>query len=42
MEAMYAVKLSDVESVQFEILQITWKLEDEGKVIIAGGDSTYV
>ncbi|NRA44903.1 MAG: flagellar motor switch protein FliG [Oligoflexales bacterium] len=42
MEAMAAVKLSDVESVQFEILQITRKLEEEGKVIIAGGDSTYV
>ena len=42
MEAMSAVKLSDVEAVQFEILQITRKLEEEGKVIIAGGDSTYV
>ena len=42
MDAMPAVKLSDVESVQFEILQITRKLEEEGKVIIASGDSTYV
>ena len=42
MEAMSAVKLSDVEAVQFEILQITRKLEEEGKVIIAGVDSTYV
>lgn len=42
MEAMSAVKLADVEAVQFEILQVTRKLEEEGKVIIAGGDSTYV
>lgn len=42
MEAMSAVKLSDVETQQFEILQITRKLEEEGKVIIAGGESTYV
>lgn len=42
MEAMPAVKLSDVEAVQFEILQVTRKLEEEGKVIIASGDSTYV
>ncbi len=42
MEAMAAVKLSDVEAVQFEVLQITRKLEEEGKIIIASGDSTYV
>lgn len=40
MEAMSAVKLSDVESVQFEIVSVARKLEEEGKIIIAsGGDS---
>ena len=40
MEAMPAVKLSDVETVQFEIVQIARKLEEEGKIMIAsGGDS---
>jgi flagellar motor switch protein FliG len=43
MEAMPAVKLSDVETVQFEIVQITRKLEEEGKILIAsGGDSAFV
>ena len=42
MEAMPAVKLSDVEAVQFEILQVTRKLEEEGKIIIQSGDSAYV
>ncbi|RZA21915.1 MAG: flagellar motor switch protein FliG, partial [Proteobacteria bacterium] len=43
MEAMSAVKLSDVESIQYEIVQIARKLEAEGKIIIAsGGESAYV
>lgn len=43
MEAMPAVKLSDVESAQFEIVQVARKLEEEGKIIIAtGGETTYV
>jgi flagellar motor switch protein FliG len=42
MEAMPAVKLSDVEAVQFEILQITRKLEEEGKVIIQSSEAAYV
>ena len=43
MEAMAAVKLSDVEAKQFEIVQIARKLESEGKIIIASGvDSAYV
>ncbi|MBC7533432.1 MAG: hypothetical protein H7318_17815 [Oligoflexus sp.] len=43
MEAMSAVKLSDVEAIQYEIVQIARKLEADGKIIIAsGGESTYV
>lgn len=43
MEAMSAVKLADVESVQFEVVQIARKLEEEGKIIIqGGGDTAYV
>lgn len=43
MEAMAAVKLSDVESMQYEIVQIARKLEEEGKIIIAqGGEAAYV
>lgn len=43
MESMAAVKLSDVEAVQFEIVSIARKLEEEGKVVIAsGGDNAYV
>lgn len=43
MSAMGAVKLSDIEGVQMEIIGITRKLESEGKIIIAsGGDSAFV
>lgn len=42
MEAMPAVKLSDVEKAQFDIVQITRKLEEEGKVVIAQGDTAFV
>ena len=43
MEAAPAVKLSDVESIQFEVVQIARKLEEDGKIIIAsGGDTAYV
>jgi flagellar motor switch protein FliG len=43
MEAMGAVKLADVESAQYEIVQITRKLEEEGKIVIqTGGDSAFV
>ena len=43
MEAMAAVKLSDVETAQYEIVQIARRLEEEGKIVIAsGGDSAYV
>lgn len=43
MEAMSAVKLSDVEATQFEIVQTARKLEEEGKIVIAGGgDAAYV
>ena len=43
MAAMGAVKLSDIEGVQMEIIGITRKLESEGKIIIAsGGDSAFV
>lgn len=43
MEAMPAVKLSDVETVQYEIVQVARKLEEEGKIVIAtGGDAAYV
>lgn len=43
MEAMSAVKLSDIETIQMEIIGITRKLESEGKIIIAsGGDSAFV
>jgi len=42
MEAMSAVKLTDVEEAQFAIVQVARKLEEEGKIIIATGDSTYV
>jgi flagellar motor switch protein FliG len=42
MEAMAAVKLSDVEAAQFEVVQIARKLEEEGKIIIATGDSAFV
>ncbi len=42
MEAMSAVKLSDVEACQSEIVQIARKLEEEGKIIIQSGDSAFV
>ena len=43
MEAMAAVKLSDVEEVQFEVVQVARRLEEEGKIIInSGGESAYV
>lgn len=42
MEAMAAVKLSDVEACQAEIVQIARKLEEEGKIIIQSGDSAFV
>lgn len=41
-EASPAIKLSEVEQVQFEIIQTTRKLEAEGKLIIASSDSAYV
>lgn len=42
MEAMAAVKLSDVESAQFEVIQVARKLEEEGKIVIATGDTAFV
>jgi len=43
METMSAVKLADVESIQFEIVQVARKLEEEGKIVIANaGDASYV
>lgn len=43
MEAMAATKLADVEAMQYEIVQIARKLEEEGKIIIqSGGDSAYI
>jgi flagellar motor switch protein FliG len=43
MEAMAAVKLSDVEAQQFEIVEIARKLEEEGKIFInSGGESAFV
>lgn len=43
MESMGAVKLSDVEAIQFEVVSMARKLEEEGKIIInSGGESAYV
>jgi flagellar motor switch protein FliG len=43
MEASGAVKLSDVEAAQLEVINIARKLETEGKIIIqGGGDSAFV
>ena len=43
MEAMPAMKLSDVEAAQYEIVQIARKLEEEGKLVIAlAGAATMV
>ena len=39
---MPAVKLSDVEAAQFEVVSIARKLEEEGKLVIAQGDSQFV
>ncbi len=42
-EAMGAVKLSDVETAQQELIAIARRLDEEGKIIIAtGGDNTLV
>lgn len=43
MEASGAVKLSDVEAAQLEVINIARKLEGEGKIVIqGGGDSAFV
>jgi flagellar motor switch protein FliG len=42
MEAMAAVKLSDVETAQFEVIQVCRKLEEEGKIVIAGGGDSQL
>ncbi len=42
MESGPAVKLSEVEGIQYEIIQIARRLEGEGKLIIASGDASYV
>jgi flagellar motor switch protein FliG len=43
MEASGAVKLSDVEAAQHEVINIARKLEGEGKIVIqGGGDSAFV
>lgn len=43
MEAMAATKLADVEAMQYEIIQIARKLEEEGKIIIqSGGEGAYI
>ncbi|MBI2601417.1 MAG: flagellar motor switch protein FliG [Deltaproteobacteria bacterium] len=42
MEAMGAVKLADVEAIQYEILQVCRKLEEEGKVVISAEAGAYV
>ena len=43
MEATGAVKLSDVEAAQLEVINVARKLESEGKLIIqGGGDSAFV
>ncbi len=43
MEASGAVKLSDVEAAQLEVINIARKLESEGKIVIqGGGDSAFV
>jgi flagellar motor switch protein FliG len=43
MEASGAVKLSDVEAAQLEVINIARKLETEGKIVIqGGGDSAFV
>ena len=43
MEASGAVKLTDVEAAQLEVINIARKLETEGKIVIqGGGDSAFV
>ncbi len=43
MEASGAVKLSDVEAAQLEVINIARKLEGEGKIVIqGGGDAAFV
>jgi len=43
MDAMPAVKVSDVEAAQYEIVQVARKLEEEGKIVIAnGGENQFV
>jgi flagellar motor switch protein FliG len=43
MEASGAVKLSDVEASQLEVINIARKLESEGKIVIqGGGDAAFV
>jgi flagellar motor switch protein FliG len=43
MEASGAVKLSDVEAAQLEVINVARKLESEGKIVIqGGGDSAFV
>ena len=39
MEAMSAVKLSDMENLQTKILQIARKIEQQCIIMIASGDS---
>ena len=42
MEAMSAVKLSDVEAAQYEIVQVARKLEEEGKIVINQGGASQM
>ncbi len=42
MEAMGAVRISDIEAAQSEIIQVARKLEAEGKIVIMSGESAYV
>ena len=44
LEVMGPVRLSDVEKAQTEIVKIAGKLEEEGKIVIAGrgGDDVLV
>jgi flagellar motor switch protein FliG len=41
MESMGATKLSDVEAVQFEVVQTARRLEGEGKLLIANGNEAF-
>ena len=42
METMGAVKLSEVEIAQQELISIAKKLDEEGKIVIATGDAAFV